>query len=394
MQVETVGHLEEIAEQGRNNVKYVLAQFHCKMRYSSFRKDDALHSSWLAVVRQIALFSCFISVVGVSMTITSSPANAEVKINKVEYKGWKDAYRLSNGTVELVYVPSVARIMRYGYVGGPNVLWENQPLAGTVSHDRNPGTWRNVGGDKVWPWPQEDWGKLMPQAWPPPPAADSLPQEVIVTAKNSLQVTSQRVLPWGVRIMREIRMDPTGTAVHVTNRLERDVDGESTPVAPWTVTQVPAVTWVISRSLPVSTLPDGYKYYGEDAKFKSINKTAEGALVVERNGAKATKIGMDADIVGSLEGDTLFTVRFAVMVPADNAGLTYAAADRAQFYSQPDDDNAAKMGTLPYIEMEMTAPLKTLKKGETNTLSLVWELRKVPADKQNPAGVAALLKAM
>ncbi len=338
----------------------------------------------------VFLLSCGLAL---SMTIASSPAQADVKIEKVTYKGWRDAYKLSNSTVMLVYVPAVARIMHYGYAAGANVLWENKPLAGTVADSKATGNWRNVGGDKVWPWPQDDWGKLLPSAWPPPAAADALAHQVTVVG-TTLRVTSPLVRPWNVRIIRDIKLDPTGTAVHITSRLVHEGAGESTPCAPWTITQVPAASWVMARLLPASTLPDGYKSFSGNDRFKAVAKTPEGALVVERNGAIATKIGMDADMVATLEGDTLFTIRFAPTVPTDNKGQTYVAGDRAQFYSQQDDENAAKLGTLPYIEMEMTAPLKTLKNGDTNTLSLVWELHKLPADKQNPAGVAATLKTL
>ena len=38
-----------------------------------------------------------------------SAAGAATVIERVTYKGWADAYRLSNGTVDLVVVPSIAR---------------------------------------------------------------------------------------------------------------------------------------------------------------------------------------------------------------------------------------------------------------------------------------------
>ena len=36
----------------------------------------------------------------------------EVKIDRIEYHGWAGCYRVSNGSVELLYVPQVGRIMR------------------------------------------------------------------------------------------------------------------------------------------------------------------------------------------------------------------------------------------------------------------------------------------
>lgn len=322
----------------------------------------------------------------------NTPTHADVKMESVTYKGWNNSYRISNGTVELVVVPSVCRIMHYGFTGGPNMLWENTPLLGTMDDGKLGTNWRNVGGDKVWPWPQDDWGKLLPQAWPPPAAADSLPFHAEVVDKGILRISSLPIAPWGVQIVRDIRLEPTGTVVHVTSKLWRNGEGVASPCAPWTITQVPANSWVMARPLPTTKLPEKFKGMSGNAHFKSVTSTSEGMALVERNPQQATKIGIEADLVATLEGDTLFTVRFAPTTPADNDGHSYVAGDQAQFYSQPDDAAAAKMGTLPYIEMEMTAPLKTLKVGETNTLSLLWELHRLPVAKRNPAGVAEVLK--
>jgi len=44
-----------------------------------------------------------------------SPAAAEVKVQKTEYKGWKNCYRVSNGEVELIVTADVGpRVIRTG----------------------------------------------------------------------------------------------------------------------------------------------------------------------------------------------------------------------------------------------------------------------------------------
>jgi len=46
-------------------------------------------------------------------------ARAEVKVEKVEYKGWRNCYRVSNGEVELIATSDVGpRVIRFGFVGG------------------------------------------------------------------------------------------------------------------------------------------------------------------------------------------------------------------------------------------------------------------------------------
>jgi hypothetical protein len=46
-------------------------------------------------------------------------------IQTVEYKGWKNNLKLSNGTVELIVTLDLGpRVIRYGNVGGANVFKE------------------------------------------------------------------------------------------------------------------------------------------------------------------------------------------------------------------------------------------------------------------------------
>ena len=55
--------------------------------------------------------------------VMSGIVHAEVKVEKIEYKGWHNCYRVSNGEVELVVTGDVGpRIIRFGFVGGQNLL--------------------------------------------------------------------------------------------------------------------------------------------------------------------------------------------------------------------------------------------------------------------------------
>ncbi|GAB4452259.1 MAG: hypothetical protein OHK0029_02820 [Armatimonadaceae bacterium] len=317
---------------------------------------------------------------------------AEVEIKRMEYQGWKDAYRLSNGTVDLVIVPQLAgRIMRYGYIGGPNVLWENTTQYGKPIPL---GEWSNHGGDKVWPWPQDDWGKVYDKGWPPPPAADQAPHQIQVLGKDTVRITSPVIFPVGVRIVREVRLAPKGTDVFISSTLLQEREGRNYPVAPWTVTQVPATDWVLARLLPeADRFPEGYKPI-PNSPFKAVTKLPQGSLKIERNPQKATKLFTEADILASLQKDTLFTVRFTDRTPADNEGKAYQPGDRAQVYAHLDDKAFLDKGMPTYIELEMTAPMTTLKKGETITLSQVWNLQRVPEARRTPEGAAEILKAM
>src|ERR1039458_639761 len=48
-----------------------------------------------------------------------------VKIDKIDYRGWVNSWRMSNGEVEVVVTGDVGpRVMRYGFAGGQNFFKE------------------------------------------------------------------------------------------------------------------------------------------------------------------------------------------------------------------------------------------------------------------------------
>ena len=89
-------------------------------------------------------------------------------ITQVEYAKWPGAWQIDNGKCRMVIVPQVGRVMAFSMEGGPNLLWNNEALAGqTVPKDDH--TWHNFGGDKVWPTQQDWWIKYTDRnGWPPP----------------------------------------------------------------------------------------------------------------------------------------------------------------------------------------------------------------------------------
>jgi len=57
--------------------------------------------------------------------------SANKMVEKISYRGWKNAYRISNATVELIVLADVGpRIIWYGFVGGDNILHEVAADAG------------------------------------------------------------------------------------------------------------------------------------------------------------------------------------------------------------------------------------------------------------------------
>ena len=73
--------------------------------------------------------------------------------NGSSYRGWENAYRISNATIELVVLADVGpRILSYAFVGGENIFHEVPEQAGlTGGHE-----FRLYGGHRLWVWPEVD----------------------------------------------------------------------------------------------------------------------------------------------------------------------------------------------------------------------------------------------
>jgi hypothetical protein len=55
--------------------------------------------------------------------VVAAHARADVKVEKIEYKGWRNCYQVSNGEVALVVTSDVGpRVISFGFVGGQNLF--------------------------------------------------------------------------------------------------------------------------------------------------------------------------------------------------------------------------------------------------------------------------------
>jgi hypothetical protein len=74
-------------------------------------------------------------------------------VEKIGYRGWKNAYRISNALVELVVLGDVGpRVISYNFIGEENIFHEVSDQAGMTG-----GTdFRLYGGHRLWVWPEVD----------------------------------------------------------------------------------------------------------------------------------------------------------------------------------------------------------------------------------------------
>lgn len=136
----------------------------------------------------------------------TSCAQADVKVEKVEYKGWRNCYRVTNGEVELIVTGDVGpRVIRFAFVGGQNLFKEFSEQLGKSGEQK----FQLRGGDRVWKAPEDPIA-----TWAP----DNVAVEIFIN-KNGL-VASAPVEPLTrLRKEIEIRMATSGTDVTVIHRI-------------------------------------------------------------------------------------------------------------------------------------------------------------------------------
>ena len=141
--------------------------------------------------------------------MVTSPACADVKVEKIEYKGWRNCYRVSNGEVELIVTSDVGpRVIRFGFVGGQNLFKEFADQLGGTGEEK----FQLRGGDRVWKAPED------PVAtWAP----DNMPVEITITANGMIARAPVEPMT-NLQKEIEVRMATSGpevTILHgITNR--------------------------------------------------------------------------------------------------------------------------------------------------------------------------------
>jgi hypothetical protein len=150
----------------------------------------------------------------------------ELALGSVEYEGWDDCVRITNGEIELIATTEVGpRIIHFGPIDGENMFWVNSEDAGETGGD----VWRIYGGHRLWHAPE-----TKPRTYP----SDNFPIDVI-------QAT------WGVRLIPpeeedngiqkeiDIRMMTDAPRVELVHRI-RNTGPWPIELAPWALSVMDA----------------------------------------------------------------------------------------------------------------------------------------------------------
>ncbi len=304
-------------------------------------------------------------------------------ISDTTYFG-RPALRLTDGKCEAVVVPSLGRVMRYGKVGGANLLW-NAP----VSAKYKAGEWKNFGGDKTWLAPQSSWSTFHGTGWPPDPAFDGTPHSAQVLSGGKVKLVSQTSPTIGIRLERMMWFNAAGE--FVVEQCALKTSGAPVRVGLWSISQsVPGA----SVFLPIasdSVYKNGYFRFGTAKVPDECVSVANGLLRVDpvpRGGGK--KFGVDAPIAA------IASVRDGVAWVQRAAKPKGQYPDGADEHGFPVELYVSGDANAFYAELELLGPLVNMVSGQKQTHTVKWSLHDLPSndvdDAPTQAALAALLR--
>jgi hypothetical protein len=159
-----------------------------------------------------------------SLLLLTMSATAAVKIEKTNYKGWPNCYRITNGEVELIVTSDIGpRIMRYAFVGGQNFFKE---FAEGLGKSGEP-AWVARGGHRVWAAPEDAVRTYAPDNGP-----------VHIEIKGDVLEATEPVEPLtGLEKQIVVKMSPQGTGVEVLHRI-KNAGSHPLHLAPWALTMM------------------------------------------------------------------------------------------------------------------------------------------------------------
>ncbi len=147
-----------------------------------------------------------------------------IKVEKVEYKGWRNSYRISNSLVELIATGDVGpRIIRYGFIGGQNLFKEFPDQLGKSGEEE----FQARGGHRLWKAPEDSVA-----TWAP----DNVRVEIEITPVGLM---ARAPIESTTRLQKEIAigMAASGSEVTISHRIaNRSLF--ALEFAPWALTMM------------------------------------------------------------------------------------------------------------------------------------------------------------
>lgn len=277
-------------------------------------------------------------------------------IEAVQYRGWRNNVRLANRQVELIVTREVGpRIIRFGFIGGANILGEWPGQLGGAGERQ----WMIRGGHRLW---------LAPEEKPKTYELDNAPVEIrqyprgirVVQSPGSLTKVQKTIVITLAERRNEVTLEH-----RLTNKGAKPIT-----LAPWALTVMARCGTAIiplPGKIPHTarlTSNQNWTLWGY-TDFSDSRWTFWSRYLLFRHDPKRgpNKLGIaqrEGWVAYWLKG-TLFVKRFAF-----REGATY-----------PDQGvNFETFANEQILELESLGPLLTLRPGQTASHSEVWSLHR------------------
>ncbi len=275
-----------------------------------------------------------------------------MKAETINYKGWKDSVRLSNGVIQLVVTTQIGpRIIHFGSSGGENLFYVNPAQAGSSGGEE----WKIYGGHRLW---------CAPEVKETTYAADNFPVQFEYD-EQSARFTAP-VEPCGIQKVIEMTIEGDSSRVNVKHTVINQ-GKTAVSLAPWAISVMkPGGTAVIPHNLglPDQYLPTHSISLWNYTRLTDPRLTLGNHFILIRQDAAATqalKIGGNNRYgwAGYAMEDSLFVKRFNW--EADASYLDF-------------NSNFESYTNSEILEMESLAPLTRLEPGESAIHPETWEL--------------------
>jgi hypothetical protein len=309
-----------------------------------------------------------------------SPADGgNVTVVNVDYAGWKNNVRLTNGDVELIATLDVGpRIISYRLAGGKNVFKEYTEQLGRSGESE----WMIRGGHRLWAAP-EDVARTY--------APDNGPVKWRELSGDSVRLTPAPETEFGLQKEIDIKLEPQGSRVTVVHRIQ-NIASKPTELATW------ALSVMAPGGIEIIPLPPKQPHPGSAKNARSADDFAPnqsltlwpftdlkdprltlGSKYISLRQVPSrgpTKLGLAHRMgwVGYLNGGTLFVKRFGFQ--------------KDKHY--PDQGcNFETFTNEDMLEVETLGPLVRLAPGESIELQEQWELHPNVGDVTDEASIDA-----
>lgn len=290
-----------------------------------------------------------------------------------------NALSIGNRQLQVTLLPSLGRIAGLRFGGLENVLRFDTALAAASLTPPEPGTWRNFGGDWIFPVSQAHWPARFGNRWPPPLFLDGLPWHghawISDDGAQHALMTLEVGEPLHLRLQRALRVDPETSTVTIRQRMERTAASDI-PVTLWNISQVPGAQRVL---LPVdddSSFPDGYAVLDFGPPATHLLARAEGGVLLldVKNGTEH-KLGSDSPRgwIAAQRDQVLLIEHAATTQPG---GEFPDGGCRVEVYAN---------SGLGYTEIETLSEERVLQPGEALENILTLSLHRVEADLDHAA---------